>query len=252
MAESTKTIVPTKKVVYDNCVIYAPDGKLIGYTTRRRMNRYISKGIADQVDDNIIKLKFEPNYIGENSRRSAWRKNICYACGVMENLVKYHVIPIKYKQLFPQKWKSHNASDILSLCKDCSIEASSHKYALIDRMSEEYGISDKDFIDQKILKLKNLCNKIIGKEYHVGAHGLRDLYEAASKIAGRDITDADVAVYAVSNAHIEFKGVKSVGEYIVKKVIEDDKIYEFIKRWKDNFVENMQPIELPEDFYEFK
>jgi vacuolar-type H+-ATPase subunit H len=239
----------SKKIIYDNCEIYDPNDKLVGLCSKDRFKWYLSKGIADKISENAIKLKFEPKYRngGVNVNTRVKRENKCYACGIKENLVRFHVIPAEYKKSFPETWKSHNSLDVLALCRDCASDANAGSQELKDKLEEEYGISKEDFIDEDKVEIKNLARKILsGRRYGLET---TKLTEDLIQIIGREVTDEELEKYAECDTKKIHKGARSACEYIIKQITENNKTEEFIKRWKDHFVETMQPTDLPEDFY---
>jgi hypothetical protein len=241
----------SRNPIYDNCEILAPDGKLVGLCNRKRYRWYLEKGIAEKVDgsDKAIKLKFEPKYKNNSPSDSVRikRQNKCYVCGSEENLTRFHVFPPEYKKLLPEEWKSHNSIDLLPLCTECSAEANWHAQGLKDLIESEYGISKDNFIDFDKLRIKTVSKKILNNR----KHGLDDraLIDELSPKLGTTITDDVLLQSSLCDISAVYEGSRSPTEYIMKRVINDNSIGEFIRRWKDYFVETMKPTDLPEDFY---
>ena len=50
----------TTKRPYDNCEIYSPDDKLLGFCSQSKFDWYLSKNLAEKISDGKLKLKFEP------------------------------------------------------------------------------------------------------------------------------------------------------------------------------------------------
>lgn len=239
-----------QKPIYDNCEIYGPDNTLVGLCSKERYEWYIAKGIAETIENkpNALKLKFEPKYRNKiDTSVRIRRENKCCACGAEENLVKYRVIPIEFKRFFPDEWKSHNSVDILPLCLDCSGDASSYAQDFKDQLCEDYDIYKDDFIDSKKAELKLLSKKILGcRKYGVNDKNMMD---KLVELVGHEVTDEELNKFYTDITSVNYKDTNSPAEYIVKKIIEQNGMKEFIKRWKDNFITTMNPTDLPEDFY---
>lgn len=241
------------RVIYDNCKIYDLSGDLIGMCSRNKLEWYINKKIADKISDDSIKLKFEPKYINGRDNSGAVRfprENKCYVCSSEENLVKYHVVPTEFKKLLPREWKSHNSVDILSLCRDCHDEANAIAQDLRVELEEEYKVSKDFYIDQHKYKVRSVARKLLGiKKCGVSDNKLR---ESLTEMVGHPASDSEIKEFAEYDISIKYKDTASPAEYIINNIIKDDKITEFIKRWKDHFVHEMLPDDLPADFYDSK
>lgn len=238
-----------EKQIYDNCELYRPNGEFMSFCSKDRLKWYLSNNLGEIIEgkNNAIRLKFEPKYVSSNESTSIKRENKCYVCGAINELIKFRVIPTEYKKFFPEEWKSHNSIDLLPLCKECSRYASSYTQDLKDQLCEEYDIYRDDFIDQDKTKLKQLSKKILGnRKYGVDSTKLMD---KINDLVGHVVTDEELNIYANCDTSKTYKGSKSPAEYIVNQVVQQNKLKEFIRRWKDFFVDNMKPYDLPEDFF---
>jgi len=239
------------KLIYDNCEIYGPDDKMIGLCSRNRYEWYLNKGLAEKINDKALKLKFTPkpkyNTWNDGTTRSK-RENKCYVCGTNDNLTKFHVIPREYKKLFPNEWKSHNSLDILPLCQECSSEALIITNDFKDQLAEEYNISNKNYIDAHKVEIKLLSRKYINNKRN-GIDCSKYRQNLQKLLDKHDITEEEIEAYSNIETSIIYKNTKSLQEYIVKNVCAENKLSELIRKFKDNFVESMKPIDLPEDFY---
>lgn len=248
---SQNTEPKKQKQIYDNCEIYGPNDKLIGLCSKNRLKWYISKGIAEEIEGNgnAIKLKFEPKYRNNelNTSIRIKRENKCYVCDATKELLRFHVVPTEYKRSFPDEWKSHNSVDVLPLCQECSEYANSYAQDLKNQLNEEYNIYRDDFIDHDRVELKILSKKIMNNR----KYGLYDqiLMSKLNTLVGHTVTEQELKEYSECDTSLTYKETKSPPEYIVKQIIQQGKIKEFIKRWKDHFIDTMSPSDLPKDFY---
>jgi hypothetical protein len=237
-----------KNIIYDNCEIYKMDGSFFGFCSKIKLDWYLKKNIAEKIEDkeNAIKLKFEPKNLIVNKVPSIKRENKCYVCGEIEGLLKYHLIPPEYKRFLSSEWKlyNNNSTDSISICLDCCGEANSHIHLFKNKLYNEYDVNPDNYIDYNKLELKVLSRKILNNKKNKEI-----LKNKLFLKIGRNLTDKELQEYANCDAFVIYKNTKSPAEYIMLEIIKENKIKEFIKLWKDQFVENMKPLDLPEDFY---
>ena len=243
-----------KKQVYDNYEIYNMDGTtFLAYCDKGKFNWYLKKNLAVQTGEKSIKLLFSVKNNNNKEIKKNKKENICYVCDDKNNLTKYHVIPSEYKKHMPVEFKSHNSLDILPLCQDCKSTASSESENFKRELGYEYNISPDKFIDYDKVELKYLARKI-NKIKNINKNN-KYLIESISnmeEILGRKITDDDLKNYEKIKINKTYEDSKTPGEYIVKKIISENKLSDFVKRWKDHFITTMNPIHLPENFYDEK
>lgn len=113
-----------KSPVYDNCRIYANDGRLLCYCDRRKLEWYLRRDLAKIVEEDppAIILLFEPKGRPEDEGNEFYiqsKKNICVGCGEKNHYLRYRIIPSCYRMHFPEHLKSHRSHDIVLLCVDC-------------------------------------------------------------------------------------------------------------------------------------
>lgn len=242
----------SSRVIYDNCEIYGPDDRLLGLCSRGQYDWYLTKGIAEKMDDKSIRLKFVPKFHKDNGVVRTKRQNKCYVCETTEDLVRFHVIPTQYKRLLPATWKAHNSIDVLCLCQDCSSEADSRTQEFIRQLEEEYGVSRSSYVDPRLVTIKGLSRKILANRRNRVDDS--KLVDQLSQILGHGPTDEELTTSADAITSTTYMGTRSPAEFIVQKVVADgdDAIRTFISRWKHHFVECMEPADLPEDFHEPK
>ncbi|AYV81003.1 MAG: exonuclease 3'-5' domain-containing protein 2 isoform X1 [Harvfovirus sp.] len=235
------------KKPYDNFEIYSPDNELLGFCARAKFDWYLTKNLAEKFSETQLKLKFEPNYRTQDRDPSSKRLNICYVCLAEENLQKFHIIPSVFKKKLPIEWKSHNSSDILPLCEECATDASREMDELRRELEDEFEISDENFIDKDKVLLKSLAKKILGAR----SHGIveKGHLERMNKILGREVTNEELEQFSDCDVSISYMGSKSSAEHITKQFIEKNKIKELMLRWKQHFIDRMNPMEIPEDYF---
>ncbi|KAJ0259900.1 Protein RRP6-like 3 [Hirschfeldia incana] len=134
-----------KAPVYHNCRIYANDGRLLCYCDRRKLEWYMSRGLAKLVEEDplAIMLLFEPKGRPEDEGNDFYiqsKKNICVGCGEGDHYLRYRIIPSCYRVNFPEHLKSHRSHDIVLLCVDCHEVAHAAAERYKKEVAKEFGI----------------------------------------------------------------------------------------------------------------
>lgn len=248
----------TEKKVYDNCELFDRNGNSIGYCNKKRFNWYIIKGLAKPKQDNPngIELLFEPKFKKDSTKfmKNGTRKNICYVCGGEKTkLVKFRTVPIEYKTYMPLEWKSHNAYDILSLCEECAHYAYQIYADKKHELMERYNINERTFTDSIKRRKCILARNLIGDYNDTNNDIINDIkFQKLREMCGYTPTYEQLKVMARETSDIEYEGCKNDREYIIKKIIEtegNNGIKNFFEEWKQYFIDEMDPLELPEDFF---
>ena len=162
-----------KKPVYESCQMLAPDGQLLCYCDSKKMNWYILKNLADFVTSEppVFRLKFEPNERGCSDLNGIpsdfyvrLRKNCCVVCGKEEEYMRFHVVPLLYRQFFPNELKSHKSHDVILLCFSC-MEKANKLYEVYKKvLSEKYNVP-LNVLTDKQKDLKNLQKAIVSAKH---------------------------------------------------------------------------------------
>jgi len=241
----------SKKIIYDNCEIYYKE-KLIGICSRSRFNWYLRKNIANKLSDNSLELLFDPVFKSDSNaqNKQVRRKNMCYCCGETNNLVKFASVPTEYKKYFPMEWKSHNSFDILSLCRDCSDDARSVYTDKIKDFEKKYNVSRHNYLDHVKQNSKLLIKSIKKKEEN--NIPTTDLVNKLTNLLGYYPSTDQMENISKESDKKEYDDTVCPEEYVIKKICElegNKGIEKFIREWKDYFVKEMEPDEIPEDFY---
>ncbi|RKP11693.1 hypothetical protein BJ684DRAFT_21724 [Piptocephalis cylindrospora] len=127
-------------VIYDNCTVLTQEGHVL---FRKRLEWYLTRGLADPVDDTTVRLTFQAR--GPARSSEAWhiqdRVNQCVVCGVEQEeagLMQHHVVPSMYRKEMPETLKSRNDHDILPLCDHCHERYGRHAHAFKTHLAHTY------------------------------------------------------------------------------------------------------------------
>lgn len=262
------------KLIYENYIMCNKMGKIIGLCGKKKFQWYIKMGLAEIIDDKKLQINFDhvtesalkikPNKdsLIESQKKPEIpeltetpeipepkaRENKCSGCGTLHNLLKFRVIPYTFKRYLPKEYKSHNPFDILPLCNECECYAKKMTEKFKKLLETEYNISPNHFIDQKKAKIKSMAKKILNCKKKLNISTSEAMIKL-TELLGHLPTESELNDISNDNINIIYEEAENEYEYIVRKVIKNGQIYEFIQRWKQNFIENVDPLEVPHDFY---
>eukprot|EP01083_Nonionella_stella_P011589 32879_1 len=249
------------KPLYENCRLLAMDGHLISSCSKKTLKWYLRKGLADQVNESTIQLKFE----AKNDRTSAdkfyqtLKKNECVVCGTETCLVKYYIVPQSYRKHFPLSIKAHSSHDIVLLCHDCHQVAAVKEDGLRRSLCDMYNITlwnepiviDKELMSvSKAAKTYLKCSDVLPTKRK---EEILDLIMKSNQFnlnSHDQITDSVLkkAVQLVPNNEQIAKLKQEKFAKHTKEMVDsmDGDYMRLIKTWRQHFVQEMNPRFLPE------
>lgn len=274
-----------KHPIYESCKMLSPDGEVLCVCDTKKMNWYISRNLAIMIskDPPVFKLIFEPNEKGchdEDGKDSKFytteRLNRCVVCGSESQYMRFHIVPVLYRQFFPEQLKSHKSHDVNLLCFNCNEKANKLYEIKKKQISEHYNVplivhskTQEDYlsIDQLIRKAKTLYKKnnslphenksclkkqildLVNQLKNSSAH--IELFENVfSNIQNESLDDLnDDITEKIAQYHphqISSSDKKNLHGKLVVDQIKDLKA--FIKEWRIYFVEQMEPKFLPSEW----
>lgn len=231
-----------KDKIYDNCAILAPDGQLLGYCQKKRLNWYVSRGLAKLLDENSMQLFIEPKgRSGVNDpHHCSTTDNICVICASEVDLTRHHVVPHCFTKHMPNPYRLHNCHDIVALCVSCHLKYEGYSYLKKQELAARYGVPIAiDFRHpEKLnqLKLQGWAKAIL--YYPVPENRVIELKQRIAKLLGRYPTQQDLEEIMELTPHKLKNSVKTFGQMIIEKIDDYD---EFAIEWRKHFVETMQP-----------
>lgn len=235
-----------KTPLYANCVMLAPDGRMLCRLSVKRMNWYLNRGLASQVgeDPPTIKLSFEPSGRGDegDSYLLSERENRCVVCGTLNNLTRHHVVPYCFRIYFQEKSKKHNSYDVLPVCTQCHDDYELAARQLRLRLMEEFEITEAATtrLDLGALKAATALTKYSEQMPESRRQELLDVLKGhygKSEISADDIAAA---------AKLVPEFVHSDSVHVSRRIVEAQAdINEFARRWRTHFLDEAKPRFLP-------
>lgn len=216
----------------------------------------------------------------DNQYYVEYKKNQCVVCGKQENYLRFQIVPAKYRCFFPQKYKSHRSHDVLLLCFDCNEEAVKKQNQLKKQLSVEYDVPN-DVMDegyktmQQLEELKKSSKAMIKGKDKIPQDRLQEMHtklcERARELFEKDTVSEEqkeiLSLFTTEAQEIDYLNLRKLmnikidkitltsnkrknlhGKYILEKLGGDEAIPEFIRMWRKNFLDTMQPKFLPNNW----
>jgi len=238
--------------IYGNYLMQDPNGKPLARTDTHRAKWYLSRGLAVEIEEKVIRLTFPPK--GRKNADDPFalsvKQNICVICGTRFELSKHHIVPIAYRRHFPQFIKQHCFHDIVLTCVTCHLKYERKADILKKQISEEFGVPVHG-----ILPIRDEAENIaIKSAFALFRHGDKLPAERKDKFINvlreylkKDIiSDEDIKLLtdkarsfsrSTSGIHIPY------GQLVADKITDYQAFYE---RWRKHFVSTMEPKHMPE------
>jgi hypothetical protein len=247
-------------VIYGNCQVFSPEGRLMFRCLEKRAKWYLERKLAIIVSENpfVIQLTFQPKGQGViDDKQKAERYNKCVVCGneQLNMLTKHHIIPYEYRKNFPDEKKQHNSLFVVPICKKCHVTYEQHHASILKRkLAKECGTRKNASHD--ILPIKKTVNTLLkshDKSINIPAKKLEKLKEKAFKLLLaknmiENIEQLDNPIYlkeVLDNMYKEYdKRTDNYGKIIVESW--KDKLGDFELMWVEDFVGSMKPKYIPD------
>ena len=253
-----------KTPLYEGCSMLAPDGSLISYCNRDKLNWYLSKGLAEEVpnsDPPSIILKFRPSgktgsetcLALETSMEIQSNANICVVCGSDKSYQKYYVVPRCYRQYFPKTAKFHCSHDVILLCQFCHLRCSAEEEIFKLRFVEEFnipitGIGKKYVVNEELAKVAAAARELMRNKNKMSEARIKERTEILQNHF--NISEELTPELIVEASKLSFRKVNpdhmSHGEAVALELSKDlAKLQYFQYQWRKFFEITFKPKFLP-------
>lgn len=237
-----------KALPYGNCQVQNLDGHHIFNCGPKKSKWYLSRGLAEVIQDypQIIKLNFTLN--GEGHRGDPYflqhRENICVVCGTTERLTKHHILPRCYRSYLNESIKNYNSYDILPLCYECHETYETHANVYKRELFAALNIKKEKamVISPEIRKVRSTAFALLNYN-SIPPERREVLLDYIRKYYGKDnISDEDLRLAAdlEKNVRIEYR---TESEIVVDNIVD---VEAFVIGWRKHFVTHTNPRYMPQ------
>jgi len=270
-----------KKNVYENCKILGPDSEFLSYSNSRNAMWYVKKGLGEVVTEAplVVKLKFVPSGRPDSEEDPYNQKelhNHCVVCGATGTYLKYHIIPLLYRQFIPLEMRKYKSRDLVLLCPKCHEKASASGDKLIRTLSEEYNVPlvtysplfttklELDQISRRATSLLASWSIMPEDRRQFFIDELKDYFGKnsqfqaviAEKFGSEWYEDVRAVEFIAKNSKVLLETLGKInwkkesvnlhGKYVVDLVQDCE---EFTRRWRRYFVSELEPKFLSDAWY---
>lgn len=259
----------------ENWKVYHPNGKHMFTCGEKKARWYLDRNLAIQYGNKKIKFTFVPKGNGfednEEFGKTA-REPICVVSGVDYDLQRHHIVPYCYRTFFPEKYKSKNHHDVVLVNHDVHSEYEKYAVAFKDEIARIYGVKTiSEYNGEYTQKLRE-----IGRDNSILVNAIHSLFKTYGKVSDdikleklRFISEkTDIPFETIRNlTYIQMykfylllkeKHLKELytfkkemrlqydhGYHVVEQLDTEEKIENFVKLWRNHFIDTMKPDYMP-------
>jgi hypothetical protein len=267
--------VGSKNLNSENWKVFHPNGKHMFTCGEKKAFWYLDRNLAIIFGDKTIKLTFTPKGNGFEDNEEFGR-NVrivrCVVTGIGDDLQRHHIVPYCYRTYFPEEYKSKNHHDVVLINHEVHSEYEKHAVLYKDEIARIYNvktISELNGDYTKFLREKGKSNSLLLNALHSIFKSYNKLPQEIKTEKLRFISDQTEIPYNVIEGlnyiqlyklylllvedhklKIEaYKGQNRAnfdhGYYVVQKLDTEEKIEEFVKLWRNHFINTMKPKFMP-------
>ena len=235
-------------MIFDNCIIQAPDGVNLSRCGKKKLRWYLNNGLAELVSDNplTIRLNFEPR--GREGLNDPYllegKPNLCVVCGTQNNLTRHHIIPYCFIRYMAVEYKVDIIRDIFPLCRPCHDQYEKVSCNKRDEISKRLGIplEANKAENLEIKKASSAAYTMLNHHQQIPENRKNELMRVISDHLGKKhITENDLL--DLQDANTQKKKQVNFSKIVAQSVTDYN---EFAKEWRTHFLESMQPSFMPE------
>jgi hypothetical protein len=268
--------IGSKNLSSENWKVYHPSGRHMFTCGEKKAYWYLERNLAKLIDgERSIELTFIPKGNGfeddEEFGRSI-RIVRCVVTGVSDNLQRHHIVPYCYRTYFPEEYKSKNHHDVVLMNFEIHSEYEQKANKFKDEIARIYNIKTiGEFNSEYTLKLREL-----GKPNAIIMNTIHSLFKTYGRLSREGILEK--LQFIAENTGIPFETINSYsyiqiyklylflkddhinelyqfkeanrklydhGYHVTQKLDTEEKIEDFVKLWRNHFIETMQPKFMP-------
>ena len=267
--------IGSKNLSSENWKVYHPSGRHMFTCGEKKAYWYLERNLAKLTGERMIELTFIPKGNGFEDDEEFGRSSRivqCVVTGISEGLQRHHIVPYCYRTYFPEIYKSKNHHDVVLMNFEIHSEYEQKANAFKDEIARIYNVKTIGELNAEYtLKLREL-----GKPNAIILNTIHSIFKIYGRLSREELIDKLHYVADNSNLpfetlvkynyiqlfklyqllredHIneiyEFKGIYRKqydhGYHVVQKLDTEEKIEDFVKLWRNHFVDTMQPHFMP-------
>jgi hypothetical protein len=268
--------VGSKNLSTENWKVYHPNGRHMFTCGEKKALWYLERNLAKTINgERAIKLTFEPKGNGFEDNEifgRSIRVVQCVVTGISEGLQRHHIVPYCYRTYFPEIYKSKNHHDVVLMNFEIHSDYEQKANVFKDEVARMYNLKTIGELNAEYTaKLREL-----GKPNAIILNTIHSLFKTYGRLSQEAILEK--LQYLADNTCIPLETLKGYnyiqfyklylllrkqhiddlyhfkidyrkqfdhGYHVVQKLDTEDKIEEFVKLWRNHFVDTMQPLFMP-------
>ena len=265
----------SKNLNTENWKVYHPSGRHMFTCGEKKAQWYLDRGLAVENGNKKIKLTFIPKGNGfeddEEFGRGV-REARCVVSGLREGLQRHHIVPYCYRSYFPEIFKSKNHHDVVLINHTKHGDYEQQANLFKDEIGRIYGVKTiNEYNVEYTAKLRE-----IGKRNSILLNAIHSLFKCYGKIPYevilekiRFISDEtgipyetvmgysyiqmyklyemlrEIHIVETDKFKAEYRREYDHGYHVVQQLDTEEKIEDFVKLWRNHFIDTMQPQYMP-------
>jgi hypothetical protein len=265
----------SKNLNMENWKVYHPSGRHMFTCGEKKAQWYLERNLATIIGKKKIRFTFVPKGNGFEDNEEfgrGVREAKCVVTGRKDGLQRHHIVPYCYRSYFPEAFKSKNHHDVVLINHEIHSEYELLANLYKDDIAAVFGVMTiNEYNIEYTTKLRD-----IGKENSIILNTIHSLFKCYGKIPEeikleklKFIADNTNIPYNViigfsyiqmyklylilKKIHVsEIDAFKEKNRYlydhgyhVVQKLDTEEKIMEFVKLWRNHFIDTMQPKYMP-------
>lgn len=254
----------------DNWDVHHPNGNHMYTTSKRKVDWYLQRNLAEIIAPHKIKLTFIPKGEGFKEHEvfgKTPRVNRCVVCGEENNLQRHHVVPYHYRKFMPLKYKSRNHHDVVLICRNHHEEyeqlAKFYKNHIAEKFKvesiEEMNARQINYMVENLrdqFKAVKLLDTILNRYNTIPVERVEWIANELSELL--KIKVLDMSFDEIEELHHktdlliktkkhELMNVENFyhGKAVIAKLKTEKQFEKFIRGWRTHFVKSMNPKFMP-------
>jgi hypothetical protein len=267
--------IGSKNLSSENWKVYHPSGRHMFTCGEKKALWYLDRDLAEEIGNKKVQLTFIPKGNGFEDNEvfgRSMRVVRCVVSGINENLQRHHIVPYCYRTYFPEAFKSKNHHDVVLMNYEIHSEYEQKANEYKDEIARIYNVKTiSELNSEYTAKLRE-----IGKPNSIILNAIHSLFKSYGRLTNELIleklhyisdntgisfdvlsTYSYVQFYKLyllfKEAHMgdlhEFKETNRMlfdhGYHVSLKLDSEEKINDFVKLWRNHFIETMQPKYMP-------